>query len=323
MLLFSPDRRADAVGQRLHLEAVDRLTGAYHADLERRVRALHEETVRALRGRVRADADEDPLGLTAGDRAALVGLLGRIARAWKSDQKPDPRDLDRLFSRADRATTQHTRRAVATTVRGRGVERLLLDAPAVDPKAMRANFIASNVELVTSIDTRYLADVAGLVDIAARDGRAWPWLARSLDERFGVSRTRAQLIARDQLGKLSGQLTQVRHLELGLDSYQWMTSADERVRRSHERLEGRIFRWDAPPPVGHPGEDFQCRCTSRAVVSAAHAEQLRAQAEARMRGQAERIANTPIVLGTITARQGRRLDPSRIAEFRGEFRRVA
>lgn len=320
-MLLSPDRRADAVQQRLHLEAVDRLTANYYADLERRERRLHEETVRALRGRLRADSTEDPIA--AADRAALLGLLGRIARSWKGEHAPNERDLDRLFGRADRATTAHTRRTVAATVRGRGVAELLADAPAIDPKAMRANFIASNVDLIRSIDTRYLADVATLVDTAANEGRAWSWLARSLEDRYAVSRSRAQLIARDQLGKLTGQLTQVRHLELGLDAYQWMTSGDERVRRSHERLEGRIFRWDAPPPVGHPGEDFQCRCTSRAVVSAAHAEQLRGLAEQRARAQAQRIAQSPIVLGTIVARQGRRLDPARLAEFRGEFRRAA
>lgn len=323
MLLLSPDRRADAVSQRLHLEAVDRLTAAYKAELEQRTRRLHEATMRALRTRVRGDADEDPPGLTTSERAALLAVLGRLARTWRGEHQPDERQIDRLFSRADRATTQHTRKSVAATVRGRGIETLLLDAPATDPKAMRANFIRTNVDLITSIDARYLADVAGLVDMAQRDGRTWGWIAQSLEDRFRVSRGRAQLIARDQLGKLTGQLTQVRHLELGLDSYQWMTSGDERVRRSHERLEGRIFRWDAPPPVGHPGEDFQCRCTSRAVVSAAHAQQLRDLAEERMRGQAERIARTPIVLGTITARQGRRLDPARLAEFRGEFRRVA
>ena len=38
------------------------------------------------------------------------------------------------------------------------------------------------------------------------------------------------------------------------------TREDEKVRPSHAANDGVIFAWDAPPPTGHPGEDFGCRC---------------------------------------------------------------
>jgi len=44
--------------------------------------------------------------------------------------------------------------------------------------------------------------------------------------------------------------------------YIWRTQGDDRVRPSHAANEGRIFAWDDPPPTGHPGEDFGCRCTA-------------------------------------------------------------
>jgi len=34
------------------------------------------------------------------------------------------------------------------------------------------------------------------------------------------------------------------------------------VRESHAANDGKIFAWDAPPPTGHPGEDYGCRCTA-------------------------------------------------------------
>jgi SPP1 gp7 family putative phage head morphogenesis protein len=44
--------------------------------------------------------------------------------------------------------------------------------------------------------------------------------------------------------------------------YIWRTAGDGKVRAAHAANEGRIFAWDNPPPTGHPGEDFNCRCTA-------------------------------------------------------------
>jgi Phage Mu protein F like protein len=48
--------------------------------------------------------------------------------------------------------------------------------------------------------------------------------------------------------------------------YVWRTRGDGKVRASHAANNGRIFAWDNPPPVGHPGEDFNCRCTAEPYV---------------------------------------------------------
>lgn len=34
------------------------------------------------------------------------------------------------------------------------------------------------------------------------------------------------------------------------------------MRHSHAANEGKIFAWDNPPPTGHPGEEYNCRCTA-------------------------------------------------------------
>ena len=33
------------------------------------------------------------------------------------------------------------------------------------------------------------------------------------------------------------------------------------MRNSHAPNHGQVFAWDNPPPTGHPGEDYNCRCT--------------------------------------------------------------
>jgi len=48
--------------------------------------------------------------------------------------------------------------------------------------------------------------------------------------------------------------------------YVWRTRGDGKVRASHAANNGRVFAWDNPPPTGHPGEDFGCRCSAEPYV---------------------------------------------------------
>jgi hypothetical protein len=47
--------------------------------------------------------------------------------------------------------------------------------------------------------------------------------------------------------------------------YVWRTRGDKKVRSSHSANNGKIFSWDNPPPTGHPGEDYGCRCNAEPV----------------------------------------------------------
>jgi SPP1 gp7 family putative phage head morphogenesis protein len=49
--------------------------------------------------------------------------------------------------------------------------------------------------------------------------------------------------------------------------YIWRTAGDNKVRPSHASNEGKIFRWDSPPPTGNPGDAINCRCTAEPYVS--------------------------------------------------------
>ncbi len=44
--------------------------------------------------------------------------------------------------------------------------------------------------------------------------------------------------------------------------YIWRTRSDGKVRSSHAANNGKVFAWDTPPPTGHPGDDYGCRCTA-------------------------------------------------------------
>lgn len=48
--------------------------------------------------------------------------------------------------------------------------------------------------------------------------------------------------------------------------YIWRTRGDNKVRALHAANNGRIFSWDSPLSTGHPGEDYNCRCTAEPYV---------------------------------------------------------
>lgn len=121
-------------------------------------------------------------------------------------------------------------------------------------------FVTQNVALIKTIPSQYFGEIEQKVFAAARQGLSYKELQADIQRSYGKSRARAELIARDQIGKFNGQLNMLRQTQAGLTRYRWATVKDERVRTSHRAREGKIFSWDDPPKGGHPGEDFQCRC---------------------------------------------------------------
>lgn len=122
------------------------------------------------------------------------------------------------------------------------------------------------------------------------------WRERGLPLEFGTLEGRAKVIARDQVSKLNGRLTQARQEAIGITEYTWRDSRDQRVRDSHEARNGKRFKWSSPPPDGHPGHPVQCRCVAEAVLdldtiaaasAATAAEQPRARAREPLAAQPE------------------------------------
>ncbi len=129
-----------------------------------------------------------------------------------------------------------------------------------------ANRRKENIDLVVNAQRAYAQSVVDVFNAPENEGLAVDELKAKLLARGDVSESRAELIARDQTLKLNGSLTEIRQTNAGVTSYTWSTSNDERVREEHAVLEGQVFSWDAAPAVGHPGEDFQCRCVALPVI---------------------------------------------------------
>lgn len=160
-----------------------------------------------------------------------------------------------------------------------------------------------NFTLIKSLTSEYIKKVNTIVRNGIVAGRPSDEIARNIMSDLkkmnkNMTKSRTTLIARDQVGKLNGQLTKRRNQEMGVEIYKWLTAQDERVRASHKALSNKFARWDDDTVyadtledakaenwkqrssltattisktgakttqsayIGIPGQDIQCRCTS-------------------------------------------------------------
>ena len=145
--------------------------------------------------------------------------------------------------------------------------------------------VSDNVRLIKSINENLLGQVQEVIYSGVRRGVEISVLADELQNKFTLSKKRATLIARDQIQKAHSDLTRLRHREIGIKEYKWVTGRDERVRPSHRVLESKICSYDdvnvyknnvedktwlQKSEIGgslyHPGQEIQCRCTEIAII---------------------------------------------------------
>lgn len=186
---------------------------------------------------------------------AIEGVVQRLAQA-QVDQMVNHLTLD-MIQRANQQNHAQTTAAINNAL-GVDVSRFIQSSPSIR-EAIDAAMI-ENVNLIKSIQSQYLDKVRLAITPNALSGQRPSAVIDQLMEVGSVSESRARLIARDQANKLNSALTKARQTTLGVSRYRWSTSGDERVRSSHAALDGKVFSWDDPPAVGHPGEDIQCRC---------------------------------------------------------------
>lgn len=133
------------------------------------------------------------------------------------------------------------------------------------PQSLRSAldvFEATNISLIRSIPQQAVSQLQGKVVEAVRRGSTLKTLQAQIREEFDITDRRAELIARDQIGKLNGQLTELRQEQIGVTEYRWRGILDARERPEHVAREGKLFNWAEPPDDGHPGEPIRCRCTA-------------------------------------------------------------
>jgi SPP1 gp7 family putative phage head morphogenesis protein len=189
-----------------------------------------------------------------GRRARM--LLDRV----RDGSKAAVRRVEQIAEAVARQVGEHGKRELnRQTIAALGVEVPIADAKL---PALVEQFAAENASLLQSLADRTIDDVEKAVTRAIASGGRYEDVGDEIAERYGMAERHARLIARDQIAKVNGQIAAVRHRDLGITSFVWQTSRDERVRPEHEALDGQVFRYDDPPDEGLPGTPILCRCTA-------------------------------------------------------------
>jgi SPP1 gp7 family putative phage head morphogenesis protein len=128
--------------------------------------------------------------------------------------------------------------------------------------------VETNIGLIKSIPKQYHSKLRGIINGGIERGDDAFSIRNQIRKLGQVTDRRARFIARDQTAKLNAAITEARQTRIGVTHYFWRTSMDERVRLSHLDKEGVRFAWDSPPAdTGHPGQDFNCRCSAEPDLS--------------------------------------------------------
>lgn len=127
----------------------------------------------------------------------------------------------------------------------------------------------------------------------------------------GLKKFQITRIARTEVAKADTAITRVRAEHIGLNWYQWETSDDARVRKSHKKMDRVLVNWNDPPSpellVGEKsqgrydaGNIYNCRCVALPVVSLA---ELSFPVKVFQDGKIKRLTRSQFVL--LSSGQGR------------------
>jgi SPP1 gp7 family putative phage head morphogenesis protein len=142
----------------------------------------------------------------------------------------------------------------------------LNDVPSSLTQDIVSNWTANNVSLIRRANTKQLGQLETLFRDSLFAETRQSELRQQVNKIFRGTRNNINLIASDQVQKLDGQLDQYKQTQAGIDGYYWRTQMDERVRMEHAQREGKYFRWDSPPPGGHPKMAIRCRCNAEPAI---------------------------------------------------------
>lgn len=196
-----------------------------------------------------------------GEADRVRQLLDRVRNFMEAQIEPTA--LTAMATQFAERTRTWSRRQFSRQVQAAlGTDLLRSEGPL---RSVMEGFVAENVSLIRSIPQQMFGEVEQLVTRGIVAGTPNRELQKEISERFEVSKRRARVIARDQIGKLNGQLNAKRQKDIGVTQFIWRSVQDERVRNEHQLRNGQIYNYSDPPDGELPGEPIQCRCYAEPV----------------------------------------------------------
>lgn len=127
--------------------------------------------------------------------------------------------------------------------------------------------LAENVSLIRSLNDQMRNGISGAVFRGLSNRTPAREVAREIRKVAEVGKARADLIAADQLQKLSARLDQERQQQVGAEEFEWLHSRKRFPRPEHVERNGKVYRWDSNiGKTDPPGRAIRCGCRSRPII---------------------------------------------------------
>lgn len=200
----------------------------------------------------------------------LTTAIRRLSKRWLRAFDDAADDLAKYFSKA---AYKRTDAQLARILKKGGFTVKFTMTPAM--RDVLNATISENVALIKSIPQQYLKNVEVQVMQSVKAGRDLGTLAKGLEKNYGVTKRRAQLIARDQNNKATSAMNKARQLEIGVTTAVWVHSGGGKhprpthLKAGKDRVVYEVAKGWFDPAVNQwiqPGELINCKCVSRAVI---------------------------------------------------------
>lgn len=197
---------------------------------------------------------------------------------------------DRFLALADTAATRMIKAQLVENARdwreaalkgsnGRAVYKALQAELQHGMGAVVSELVEANARLIKSLPQDVAKTVTKRINEWTHEGKRPEEIAKLLQRDIPhLTKSHIKMIARTEVSKSQSALTRARSQDMGLDCYIWRTAGDgERVRDSHQNMDGVLVFWDDPPSpealIGEktygkydPGGIFNCRCYAEPVI---------------------------------------------------------
>lgn len=158
---------------------------------------------------------------------------------------------------------------------------------------IRNEILEENAKYITGIPIDVAKQVAKFIDEESEKGRRAEDIAEDVAKLIPEkTRNKINLITRTQVSRARSALTEARSIYYGRNWYIWKTARDERVRTSHDVMEGVICSYSNPPSPEklankagryrmlksgrkpwsyagdyNPGGIYNCRCIAEVLIT--------------------------------------------------------
>jgi len=253
------------------------ITNAYMRVLNEELKKELPTILAAYKGE-RADMRmDDASDFRSAVRSAFYRILQRMEKRYSNFELEE--ELTRISKmtkdRAKREWQQMIKRTFGVNI----LEDYYSDAFYQD---MLKQWVDENAAKIQSIPKDALDDIQETILEGYEEGLTIRDMAKEVQKDYDMSKRKATLLVRDQVGTLNADITRRQQEDAGVSEYKWSDSHDERVRDCHREFNGHIYRWDDPPEEWYdtksrgrvytgkyynPGESHCCRCCAIPVFN--------------------------------------------------------